>query len=447
MPFSVKVMGDNQHDFGSGSVYKKNGYFIDRRTGEKIPHVYYQAAQSVRTDDGKTKRVTGSSQVSARLAREALRKNLRKFYKLEFEPSPEVRQPRVELPKPAESTSGASYAGSVSAFLEEWLASLVYDGPSETVLRKYRGFLTQHVTPYIGDVPLAELNDKQLKVLFGETLVNKKKIVNGVETSQALLGDSARRNVFKVLNTALKYAVKRGDIPRNPLALLKAPRVIRNPDENVAQQAHVAMSLLKKMKDDQHEDYCRFLLQFLGLRRAERLGLTLSNIKDLTGKDPKLVINQQLARYEDGSGWYIKPRTKMGEPRTINVPQPFLGVLRAYVKERKAWAKQETWNPEPQFADLLFLKPNGALITLNRDNQDWHELLEHYGYEYWRAHLNRHITATLLADQQPPVSLAVVATLLGNGEAMATYYARVTNKQMKPPMQTYGETSFGFLLD
>ena len=439
-------MGDYQHDFGSGSVYKKNGYFINRRTGEKIPHVYYQAAQSVRTDDGKTKRVTGSSQVSARLAREALRKNLRKFYKLEFdpEPTPELR-PGGDSPAP--QSNKPSKGTTLEAFLEEWLASLVYDGPSETVLRKYRGFLTQHVTPYIGDVPLVDLTDKQLKVLFGDTLVNKKKVVNGVETSQPLLGDSARRNVYKVLNTALKYAVKRGDIPRNPLALLKAPRVIRNPNENVAQQAHVAMSLLKKMKDDKHEDYCRFLLQFLGLRRAERLGLTLSNIKDLNGKDPKLIINQQLARHEDGSGWYIKTRTKMGEPRTINIPEPFLSVLRSYVKERKAWAKEESWKPEPQFADLLFLKPDGALITLNRDNQDWHELLEHYGYEYWRAHLNRHITATLLADQQPPVSLAVVATLLGNGEAMATYYARVTSKQMRPPMQTYGETSFGFLLD
>lgn len=436
-------MGEYKHEFGSGSVYKKNGYFLNRRTGEKVPHVYYQAAQSVRTEDGKTKRVTGSSQISARLAVEALQKNLRRFYKSEFDPTPEFR-PTEDVEQPKKSKTNKT---TVEAFLNEWLGSLVYDGPSETVLRKYRGFLTQHVTPYIGDIPLVELNDMQLKVLFGETLVNKKKVVDGVETGQPLLGDSARRNVYKCLNTALKYAVKRGDIPRNPLALLKAPRIVRNPDENVARQAHIAKSLLKKLKDDGHEDYCRFLLQFLGLRRAERLGITLSNIKDLNGKDPKLIINQQLARYENGSGWYIKPRTKMGEPRTINIPEPFLGVLKQYVKERKAWTKSEDWKPEPQFADLLFLKPNGALITLNRDNQDWHDVLEQYGYEYWRAHLNRHITATLLADQQPPVSQAVVATLLGNGEAMATYYARVTSTQMKPPMQTYGESSFGFLLD
>ncbi|WP_280798271.1 tyrosine-type recombinase/integrase [Aurantimicrobium minutum] len=313
---------------------------------------------------------------------------------------------------------------------------------SETVRRKYKRNYELHILKELGDIPLVELTDTQLKKHFWETLVNKKNETTGKE----LLGSSARRNIYKTLNSALKVAVKKGLIPLNPLELVKSPPMVR-PEENVPQVAHKAQTLLVRMKQDDHPDYARFLLMFLGLRRSERLGLSWSNIKDLNGKEPKMVINQQLARYEDGSGYYIKQRTKMGNPRTIPIPEPFLSALRQHKKKMDAWKKASSWNPKPDFADLVFLQEDGSLITQNRDNLDWHAVLDHYRFNYWRGHLNRHITATLLADQQPPVSIGVVQTLLGNGEAMAYYYARITNKAMKVPMANYGETAFASLLN
>ena len=39
--------------------------------------------------------------------------------------------------------------------------------------------------------------------------------------------------------------------------------------------------------------------------------------------------------------------------------------------------------------NLVFLKPDGNLITLNRDNEDWRMYLDLAGVKGWRGHLNR----------------------------------------------------------
>lgn len=151
-------------------------------------------------------------------------------------------------------------------------------------------------------------------------------------------------------------------------------------------------------------------------------------------------ISQQLARYENGDGYYIKRRTKTrASTRVLPVPEPFLSALREYKKQQDAWKKTAEWNPDPQFADLIFTTKTGKPITMNRDNEDWHELLETYKYPYWRGHLNRHITATMLSKQNPPVPLAIVKEILGhNSEAMSHYYTEMDVSTMTKPLEDYG---------
>ncbi len=89
----------------------------------------------------------------------------------------------------------------------------------------------------------------------------------------------------------------------------------------------------------------------------------------------------------------------------------------------------------------MFLQPNGALITLNRDNDEWRALLKRLGLPHWRRHLNRHITATWLAEQQPPVHEGTVRSILGHeSDAMGFYYARSTELQQAGPLRRYGES-------
>lgn len=83
----------NRSNYGSGSLYKKHTYILNRRTGEKIPHEYWQAARIVRLEDGTSKRVTGTSQVSKKLAQDALDRNIAKFYRRQLGDDPTIRKP------------------------------------------------------------------------------------------------------------------------------------------------------------------------------------------------------------------------------------------------------------------------------------------------------------------------------------------------------------------
>lgn len=406
---------------GTGALYLRT-----RQVPGEKDYEFYQAVLEVKTETGKRKRITGNGATKS-LAQAKLQANINKFYQREAEGTVAVRRKK---------SSGMT----VEEWLDAWYESLQYRRLSETVRRKYKGFYTHHIVPHIGHIPLADLHEDQLEELFGTTLVNKKKKINGVESDQPLLGNSARRNIYKTLNTALKRAVDKGLISRNPLALVQAPELKQDPDENVPSYAHIVLSLMKRMREDNYPDYCRFFFMLLGVRKAERVAISLTNIRGLKTKNPQLVISQQIARHEDGSGWYIKPATKNGKDRTLPLPEIFVEALNDYLKVRTAWTKSPNWKPKPEFEDLLFIHEDGSPITLNQDNTDWHKLLDHYGYPYFRSHLVRHVAATVLADQEPPVPFQVIQNMLGNGVAMTQYYARISAKQMKTPLTAYGET-------
>lgn len=416
--------------------YKKTQTRLNPQTGETETYTYWQFVQEVQGQDGKRKRITGSSP-NKNQAREALRRNIGKHHRTQTlaQLGEVVIRPRLKK----------SSSPTVSELIDEWLDGLFPDEVSDIVKRKYRRMADQHLVPHIGEIPADELTPAILKRLFYETLVAKRKVKDGKEINEPLLANSARRNIWKVLNRAFRVAVVNGRLSRNPLTPVKAPKYVR-PTDNVPQQAHVAVGLMKRMRADDHDDYARFLFQYLGLRRSERLGLSWANIKGLTTKSAKVVVSQQLARWDNGDGWYIKGKTKTGKARTLPLPEPFLSALRAYKRRQDEWKKSDGWQPASEFADLVFLKPNGSLITPNRDNDDWHLVLASYDYPYWRGHLNRHITATLLADQKPPLPLRVVQEIIGNSEAMTSYYARTTQKQLEEPMEQYGATAFADLM-
>jgi integrase len=189
-------------------------------------------------------------------------------------------------------------------------------------------------------------------------------------------------------------------------------------------------------------------LQFLGLRRAERLGLSWKNISGLNTENAVMTIRQQLARTEkkeneerraDGKAWYVKGYTKTESVRRIVIPEPFLSALRGQKKRQDKYKKGKKWEPKKEFADLVFLQEDGSIYTLNRDNEEWKELLASHGFPQWRGHLNRHITATWLAEQVPAVPMGTVRSILGHeSEAMAYYYAKSTQTQQSEPLRQYG---------
>ena len=419
---------------GSGGAYQKVVRHTDPHTKKVIERTFWQVSRDVplalRRDGVTRSRITGSGR-TLEDAKERLEENW-------------ARMLTGDRTRRGHATAGP--AMTVADLFIEWDKENRRGRVSETIAAKYAGYFRNHVVPHIGTRNLVKLNKRDLNALFYEVLTAKKKYPKGrkdengktVEDTTPLLSGAARRNIYIAVAAFLSYAVRNNYIDHSPLDAVTPPKR-QKVVTDTAQLAEMAEGLLAALRDEKDPDYCRWLLQFLGLRRSERLGLTWSSVKDLGTDEPTLVIDKQLARHEDKTGWYLKPGTKNGLTRDISLPPMFAKAIRQHKKNQDVLKKSPDWKPQDVFADLLFLQPNGALINPNRDNEEWHAVLDRFGLPHWRGHANRHITANWLAEEQPPLDIRVVQSILGHeSEAMTYYYSRDISRTQVPAMRRYG---------
>ena len=415
---------------GLGSEYKRTVWTTNPDTGKReVVRTFYQYARDVdeaHLPPGATRhRITGSGPTPT-VARQRFQVRWDAYHSGD----PTVRRRKTGKPRPT-----------LSQLFDEWDRHNRNGAVSETMAAKYEGYFRLHVLPHLGNKKVDAITDDELSFLFNQTLLAKTK-----KKGDPLLSTAATRNIYMALSGCLRYGVRKGYLDRSPLESVRAPRR-QDPGDSPEDVSEYARRLLVLLQEEDSPDYCRWLMQFIGLRRAERLGLTWSNIRGLDTDHCSMVINQQLARFVDGSGWYIKTKTKTQKKRTVWLPEPFLSALRDLRARRDEEELSDDWSPPvapegtPDMSDLVFLQPNGGLITLNRDNDEWKKLLDRLDLPRWRGHLNRHITATWLAEQQPPVPEGTVRSILGHeSEAMGYYYARSTELQQAEPLRRYGET-------
>ena len=404
---------------GTGGLWQRTTTRLNPRTGEQETINVWQAAKEVAhpTDATKRKWVTGTGSTPTEASKK-LAHNLERHYQ------------RLAIPQPASAI--IRHGGqTLQSYLEEWVQELDPNRVSPQLQRKYAQYLRNHVIPHLGGIAIKDMTYTQLKNLFDATLPEKKK-PNGDQ----LLGTNARLNIYKVLNQALKVAVKKGTIDRNPLELVSPPRY-KQPEENIPQLMHVARWLFETLEEDDLEAYDHFLLGVMGLRRGERLGLSFSDIT-FTGQTPKMTIRQQLS-WITGEGLVVKPTTKTGKLRTVFLTDPWLASLKRMKDRRREQKKLPGFKPAPQFADLVFLKDSGKPWSLNDDNDYWNTLQDRYNVkDNIRGHALRHIAATSMADNGVEVEVAM--EILGHqSEAMQFYYRRTTARKQSSQVTAYGQ--------
>ena len=321
-------------------------------------------------------------------------------------------------------------------YLLRWHSEISPRDVSPVMRGKYLQHLNNHIIPHIGRIPLEELGTKDLRVLFDQTLPDKRKVKQGKETSERLLGSNALLNIYKTLNRALNVAVAEGVLERNPLSLIKAPKFER-PSENIPYFMHIINGMFTKMKRENDPLHDYFYLALLGLRKGERLGLSWKNV-NLKSDNPHLVITQQIQRIT-GVGITIKPSTKSGLERRVSLSGEFLEVMKRLKAQRKEQEKDPNFKPKAQFEDLVFLTKTGKPIDPNTDNDLWRKTLDKNKVPlHIRHHAVRHVAATSLADLH--VSEAVAKSILGHSSsALVSYYGRDTAKKNKEAIEKYAE--------
>jgi len=412
-----------------GGLYTKTRTRRDPRTGRTFTVTYWEASWDIPEDRRRAgfarKRITGSGPTQS-VALRNLEHNKEAFLAGRGRGREQVKG----IPKGVMPT--------VTRLFEAWIDEIAIGDVSEIVAGKYRGYFENHLLPYLGDVKVNQLDKRRLALLFSETLPKKREVRDGIDKGQ-LLSKASQLNVYRALSKFLTYAEVHNYIDHNPLRSITAPQVQRAKID-VDKYSALADALLDRLAAADDPDYCRWLMQFLGLRRAERLGLRWGDSTSLNGKDSMLTVRGQLARREDG-GWELKS-TKTGKERRIALSEPWVSALRGHKKQQDAHRRDKSlWKPREGFEDLVFLRPNGSFYTLNADNRDWRRVLERYELPYWRGHINRHVTASRLAATDPPTPLNVVYSVLGHdSEAIGYYYSKVMERQQVPAMANYGAT-------
>jgi integrase len=463
---------------GDGGLYLKTKNQKNPKTGQIEVVEYWQASQEVPREklpeNAPRVRITGSGATQ----KQALA-NLQRNYASYLEGASDKLDRR-------------SRRKTLDGYFDEWYEGLQFKQLSDRMRRKHKRNYKLYISPYLGDIAIRDLTYKHLNAYMWNSLpqityTKKIRIKNPGEKSYLenrtkLLSISTRKNIYTTLSKILNEAVRERIIASNPLSGVAIPKPERDDNEDVVSATENALALMVKLKKDNHPDYCRFLLQLLAMRRGERLGLTWDEVH-LEVSEPYMYINKQLDRYENPDlelkvnkgkkrsdfpqGWFLKPHTKTRNNRTVLLTEPFLSALKNYKKTWDSWNKEwsktrpeqlkahKKWvdggkiGEEPKvyppigFENSLFLRKNGTLIRLSDDNDDWHKILKDYEFSYWRGHLNRHITATLLADLTPPPSEMVVKSILGHESTSMTYwYARLRANAQKPALSQYHKQFF-----
>lgn len=348
--------------------------------------------------------------------REAQRKLLAKIRAREEELTPKI------TPIHATITLGE--------WLDEWLEDYVRYNVQESTLQIYIGHIEHHIKPYIGHLNLETMSSREVKVLWWDKLQSLKKTVNGEPTDQPLLGTSALTNVARTLRMALNAASDKYDIKNRftgNLFKLKRPTQPESTTE-ITEAVQRIIHVFYRDLDRDDPRWAQFMPALLGLRQAERLGLELQSVV-VDGKNPTLLIYNQLAFLKSQGGQYLKNATKNGHPREVPLFGEFLDAIKIQLERRQQLSEQPDWNPDPRFKDLLFLQPGGKLLTRKKDNEDWHSLdLD------LRGHVLRHAAAQILADQQ--VSKATAKVILGHkSDVLHAYYGRLSTIKARREME------------
>jgi integrase len=146
----------------------------------------------------------------------------------------------------------------VAAWLHHWLHKIVKDQVRESTWHKsYRGKTEQHLIPNLSGY-LRDLDEQQLDELY-------------VKLRRDGLSPATITQVHAILSHALKVAVKRKLIPRNPCTFTRPPSGDRV--ESVPPERAEAASVLAAVRTRWNGSRWGLALA-LGLRQGEALGLT-----------------------------------------------------------------------------------------------------------------------------------------------------------------------------
>jgi integrase len=285
---------------------------------------------------------------------------------------------------------------SVATYLRTWLAAK-RPNLQPKGYRRYHDMIEMHLIPEIGRFRLARLSPTQVEACYAALRV------------KGLSGTSIAM-VHGVLRTALKDAVRRGELARNVTALINSPR--RDTRERRALTIDECRALLEAARGDPLEAFYVTALT-TGARLGELQALTWRAV-DLDRR--RIQIWQTYQGNKDGKPVFSAPKTPRSR-RTITISEFAADALRRHRAEQLEHRLRVGHFYHDH--DLVFSSAFGQAVNAsNLHSGSFARLLTRAGLPHIRFHDLRHAAATLLMASGVPVKVA--SEMLGHANITIT---------------------------
>ncbi len=290
----------------------------------------------------------------------------------------------------------------VSEWLLHWLHNVAKGKVEATTWEgSYRQKVTELTAPYFEKVPLSDLDEEMVEA-WHRKLERRVSDRTGKPLSPSTIGQCHR-----IFSSAVKVAVIRGKMPRNPVANVTPPRV-REAEIEPPSAGEVALILQRCAS---WPNGARWVLAIAtGVRQGEALALERRDVRLAAPASVRIRVSAAMVR---GQGRVVKPPKSDAGKRTVPLPAVAVTALRAHFDAHPGLP-----------SSLVFTTARGRPVYPAADWGDWCALLDDLGLPHYRVHDCRHAYATMLLEQG--VLPRVVQELMGwSSAAMMKRYQHV----------------------
>lgn len=344
-----------------------------------------------------------------------------------------IGAPHIERSKPSKQTINKKTNPTLNMLFDEHVENANYKYSTYKTNQKNWKALRNN----IGNIPIKT--------------ITKNDIQNAFSKLNAAPYTELKR--WKLINICMNDAIKKGLIKQ--AINIEKPKVVNKTrimdNTYMDDYTRIIRGLLIWLENDTnqyHEWYGIVKMMNLGMRIGEVLGLTEESINRA---NQTLVINKQLTE----QGRLIagtKGRNNSFRKRIIPLPNTYYEALTNQIiaNKKQGLTCEMTYQPDGMHDAIehpIFINKNtNRAIRYDTFRRKWIEIQQAYHKEiegdelteinYIKPHTNRHITATILAEEQVPITMA--QAILGHMDSdMTEYYTHITASMMKPIGEKY----------
>lgn len=300
----------------------------------------------------------------------------------------------------------------VGEYFDKWFYDNAIYGLRESTSQSYEMIIRRHIKPHIGNIVFANLNGDDIKEFY-KFLYNHGKL-NG----KGGLSFKTVENIHLVISSCINFALKRGELIRNPLLTVKLMREGKKEVEVFTRDEQE--KIIEECKNHYYGMAFKFDF-YTGLRAGELLGLTWDCVNFANNT---IRVSKQVQRNKNFStnaknktilGFVYNTKTETST-RTIKVLPQIMAELAEYKKEQDN-LKHRIGKDYYKY-NLVFPRQDGYFTDTATFLDNFSKIQKKLEIPHRNVHAMRHTFATRALESG--IKSIVVSRLLGHASIQIT---------------------------